>query len=624
MNRNRIANVVVALMVIASVGSAVSPVGTAAAASETYQFSGSPEIVAINVTGASGDVTVEFSTEGGPASGSQVIARTTVDAGTTDSPEVALANLGAYDSVNATVTGTGVSNLSTAKYGGRLLMPSDQVTMLGGTGGDPGFQCGLGERAAKAIDPSFTQLDCTAQPGSTTVNTTDSDAQQVGLDLTQAALNDEAAFENWNSTISNNLEDSKTVARVKAKNAYIRALNNGSSKAAAKSAAKEAKNDYLARWQNATISEWERQIADYGYRHGVAESEAGLQADGFPIGEGATDSGGNVNGTANVTFHVGYYEYIFLDGNGATLTYNGTVDQQVTLANGKTVTVDGLKVGYYDSSGSGWVYKTFLPSTGKYQFTNGGEVEVLGTYTAGAVDSTGSAESATNFEAYESIWTQLDNQEQALDGEIDTLANNTYSAYTQGEINNSDLMDPYVLASEYSPGSEYQGWAAAQLTLLGQNNPDAMESIGYMNVTDETDNTSYQGVLMSPSNPSSGEFAVNSTYDASTLSGQQYIVTDSQIHELTGNFTLTAAQTHSGESVQNVTMYEKQYTTTNVTELQQLYDDLSKTRAEIEAREQNLLSSGGGGLLGSSSTLALVVIAGGAVYLLGREERGDP
>ncbi len=37
-----------------------------------------------------------------------------------------------------------------------------------------------------------------------------------------------------------------------------------------------------------------------------------------------------------------------------------------------------------------------------------------------------------------------------------TLAENTYSAYQAGEITHSDLVDPYVLASQQSPGDDFE------------------------------------------------------------------------------------------------------------------------------------------------------------------------
>jgi len=59
-------------------------------------------------------------------------------------------------------------------------------------------------------------------------------------------------------------------------------------------------------------------------------------------------------------------------------------------------------------------------------------------------------------ERYTAAWGKIQSQNTEVQGEMDTLADNTYDAYQNGRINNSDLVDPYLLASEYSPGSEYQ------------------------------------------------------------------------------------------------------------------------------------------------------------------------
>ncbi|NLV05296.1 hypothetical protein GOC83_04005 [Haloarcula rubripromontorii] len=193
---------------------------------------------------------------------------------------------------------------------------------------------------------------------------------------------------------------------------------------------------------------------------------------------------------------------------------------------------------------------------------------------------------------------------------METLVAGTYDAYQSGEINNSDLVDPYVLASERSAGGDFQTWSAAQLTLLGQNTPDNMDSAGEFEIT--TSGQTYEGILTSPSNPSSGSFEANTTYDASTLSGSQMVITEDQIVEIEGSFTLGNITTSGGEKTQNATIQKIQYQTTNVTELKQQYEDLAYRRAQLEAREQALKNSGGGGFLGGESvntTAAIVVVA---------------
>jgi hypothetical protein len=191
---------------------------------------------------------------------------------------------------------------------------------------------------------------------------------------------------------------------------------------------------------------------------------------------------------------------------------------------------------------------------------------------------------------------------------MDTLAENTYSAYQNGEINNSDLVDPYVLASQQSPGDDFQGWTAAQLTLLGTNSPENFDQIGSFNVTTE-DGTQYEGVLFSQENPASGQFENGTTYDTSNIGGTQYVVTSDRIVELDGTFTIDKITTTSGETTENVTIQKTTYETTNVTELKQQYEDLAYRRAQIEAREKALKQSAGGGLLGGGSVSPIAALA---------------
>ncbi|QIO21348.1 hypothetical protein [Haloarcula sp. JP-L23] len=576
-----------------------SGTATAAANTETYEFNGEPYMVVINTTEMSGTVTVEWHTEGTPGSGSTVLARTDVDTTSTDG--VALYAGAAYDSVNATVTGNGTA--TTEEYGGRLVTP-DRYTVIGGTGGDADLKCDLGERIGKAVDSGFTQLDCEAQPSNGNIAYSELEAQQTKQHLYESGLNQRAAHENYFTVMDNYLQDTETQALIIGKNAYIRALNNGSSEAAARSAAHSAVNDYYSVKQTNLIVQWESSIKHYEYLQSVASSETGITQDDQSTG--STDR---------------FVRMEQLESGGSFWAYQDYGGEtNATLLNGTDVAYDSYRALWKNSDGSTYGSGQVGVNTGLVDNPESGVADEGGRLKMNATSS-GSEYVYLDPVDFNTRWTNIQSQAQSVNDQLDTVVNNTYDAYTAGEIDNSDLQDPYVLQSQYNPGDEYQGWAAAQLTMLGQNSPDAMEQIGYMNVT--TGSETYTGVLMSQSNPSSGQFEVNQTYDAANISGQQYIVTDSQMHELTGTFTLDAIQTHSGERRTNITIYEKQYSTANVTEMTQLYDDLAKTVAELETRQQNLGTSGGGVLFGgSSSTLLLVVvIVAGVAFYAQRDDR---
>lgn len=565
--------------------------------SYSYQHTGAPEILVLDTGNVNGTFEVEYATDDGPGSGSTILARETYDAANLDNDELLFYNVGAYESVTVSVSNVdGEPKFDKRSELGNVVLSQ---TVVGSTGGDSDVMCDLSEQIAAATRPQIEQLDCSPQPGTTTVNTTGLDAQQVKQDLYQSGLNQQAAAENYQTTLDNYLQDTETQALIIGKNAYIRALNNGSSKAAAESAANEAVADYYSVKQQQLINEWERSVLHYEYMVSVAKSESGISQDHHDTGS-----------ASGRFLHAEYLQ----NGTNEYYAWNDYQgDTNTTLLNGTTVAYNSYRIlrkgGTGGTIGSGQVDVT----TGRIDPTNagvaGGRLIVENTSTSAEYVYMDPAE-------YSTRWTEIETQYQNTTAEVGTLINNTYDAYQSGEINNTDLVDPYVLASERSAGSEFQGWAASQLTLMGQNNPENFDQMGAFNVTTASGDD-YRGILFSPENPASGQFAANQTYDPSAIGGTQYVVTSGRIVELQENFTVQNITTTDGERIQNVTIEKTTYKTSNVTELKQLYEDLAYKRAQIEAREQALQAAAGGGLFGSGSvspTVALGVI--GVLVLL--------
>ncbi|WP_049939003.1 hypothetical protein [Haloarcula marismortui] len=547
----------------------------------TLEFNGGENILVVDTTDMSGTVTVTFSTKEVEGSGgsSQPLVKEEFDTTTTDG--VAMANLGAYDTVTATVEGEGTPTTST--HGGRAVMP-DGYTMLGGTGGDADIQCGIMESIGRAVDSGFTQLDCTANPGTTTVNTTGTDAQQTKLDIYQSAQNSKAQADNYQTTLDNYLSDTKTQARIIGKNAYIRSLNNGSSKSAAKTEAKQAVQDYYSVKQENLIAEWNTQIEHWKYLRSTAESESGIDSRFVRVDD------------------ADYYSepYTYYDrytGNSGTETK--------TLVNGTTVDSATFEVEEVADDGGTTINNQETVGIESGVLDSNIDTRWLG---VSSTDTTDGPVKMVVFEDYETSYAAIESQSDTVESNMDTLAENTYSAYQQGEINSSDLVDPYMLSSQQSPGDDFQGWTAAQLTLLGTNSPENFDQIGSFNVTTES-GTQYEGVLFSQENPASGQFENGTTYNTSNIGGTQYVVTSDRIVELDGEFTIDSISTQDGQTVQNVTIEKTTYETSNVTELKQQYEDLAYKRAQIEAREKALKQSAGGGLLGGGSVPPVVALA---------------
>ncbi|WP_420181835.1 hypothetical protein ACNO8S_09580 [Haloarcula sp. KBTZ06] len=587
-----LAGLLVLSTVVTGVGPALAQTATDSGP-VTYEYTGSPTTLIVDTSNLDGgtEFTVEYTTQGGPSTGTTVLARETYNTANLDGDVLLFLNSGAYESVNVTVSEYSGGEPKFDTWDGR---GETFHTKVGTTGGDSDLTCDVSDKIADVVG-YVDSLDCTAQPGTTTVNTTNTDTAQVKTDIYQSALNSNASTDNTLTVLNNDLKDAKTQARIEGKNAYIRALNNGSSKSAAKNAAKEAVSDFYATHQRNLLAEYTLTVSHFKYLRSTALNES-------------IDS-----------------SYVDTDDQSLSSTGDYTYDwnqptDSVTLTDGTTEDYTYVQISKtYGPGGDTETYDHYITNTAKSGATLGISAKSLGVH---GYSSDTSYVAVVPFERFQSTWTTIENQDQTVRDEMDTLAENTYSAYQAGEINNSDLVDPYVLASQQSPGDDFQGWAAAQLTLLGTNSPENFDQIGSFNVTTES-GTQYEGVLFSQENPASGQFENGTTYNTSNIGGTQYVVTSDRIVELDGEFTIDSISTQDGQTVQNVTIQKTTYETTNVTELKQQYEDLARKRAEIEAREQNLRGSAGGGLLGSSSSsLVLVLIGVGALYAVSQRRTG--
>ncbi|MBO4249373.1 hypothetical protein IL252_16295, partial [Halomicrobium sp. IBSBa] len=542
------------LIAVLLVSSAIAPAGLALAQDNTYSktIDGHPEHVIVNQQDIDGKFTVEVSTTDGPGGSNVTLARQRLGSGA--EKIIQFNNERAYESVTLEVTVHGTGSPS---FGSGSDRPVSLVYFIGSTGGDRDLTCDTGEQISSLTNPYVEVVECGTLPGSTEVNTTNADAEQVKLDIYQSAQNQQASSEIYHTTLDNYLEDTATQARILSKNAYIRALNTGASEAASKTEAKTANaNYYSIKYANLVIK-WNAAVAHAKHLENVTESESGVSESFHSVA--VSDQGGDI-GPVEI---VGY----------------GTTS--VTLPNGTTMTAQTIDIKVTDHSVDTSATYTWDPFRGTERVTGRSdtspsdaaaiyEVVIEGIH----VDGTDTAPEPVrylNFSAYPSRFDAIESQRQSVDSDIDTIATNTYDAYQAGEINNSDLIDPYVFSQEFSPGDEYQGWAAAQLTMLGTNSPEAMDSIGRFDIS--TADGDHTGVLMSQTNPDSGQFETNTTYDPANITGTQYVVTDDRIVELTTPFEIRSIETTDGERRQNVTIEKTTYETAdvNTTQLTKLY-----------------------------------------------------
>jgi hypothetical protein len=380
----------------------------------TKTFETGPHKVKIDLFDVSSETTITVITDESPAGNNTAILKKDVS-GSHNSAH--FRNAGAYESFTIRVEGAD-GPVSMSKGGvTNAWKPGDDGKFLGDTGGDPGFTYDLSEQIGESVMPSVVQLDRTPIPGSTTVDTTETDAQQTKIDIYQSAQNSKAQATNYHTTLDNYLSDTKTQARIIGKNAYIRALNNGSSKATAKSQAKRAVSQYYAVKQANLLQEWNTQTNHIQYLRDTASSESGIDAK--YVEQPTEDFDGTVN------------DYVYME---ATSWNQRT--STVTLVNGSTADSNEIKH-HLDFDGGGEDNKFYTDiTTGDidhvtYTNPNSGEgyyIDLRRTVVH-APDSNYDQMTALDYSEYASRWTTIQEQNTQVQNDIDTLAENTYSAY---------------------------------------------------------------------------------------------------------------------------------------------------------------------------------------------------
>lgn len=603
----RVFSVLVALLIVST--ATFSVVGSATAQTNQYEhtYTGSPGQVVVDFGTYSGSVDIVFNAP----SINQPVYATTISTNQIDSNRVRITNHGAYEDITVTITGP--STEPTYEQSDVQLFGNSHS--FGSTGADTDMECGSLEQVDQA-NGFESVIDCTGYPGVDDINTTSTDSQQLQQDIYQDALDTQATTNNTLTITDNYLNDTETSARIQGQNAYIRALNNGSSESSARVAARSAISDYYATHQRNLIETWNLSLSNWQYVNGVANNESGISGAQVPRTIYNDTYFVDVSGADDGAAESSSYGAVAYDSNGTT---------SVTLVNGETATAMSYTLqgdDYYSNTGelrgSNTVHQTYSPSsaptiTVTYDhttvYTDNGEL---------VVRSPGNnlpQRTVHNPQEFERAWSEIESQNQRVQDDMDTIVNNTYADYQSGQINNSDLVSPHVL-SQRSAGESHQSWAAAMLTSIGSNSPDTLESTGGFEVA--TSQGTYTGILFIEENT---QIENGTTYDSSNLNGTEYLVTANDTVELTGTWTVERITTTNGTGIQNVTYEDTTYKASNASELADNYDNLLEERAEIEAREQNLENSGGGALFGTSqsSLLVMMLLGGGVVFYIMRE-----
>ncbi|KAB1185833.1 MULTISPECIES: hypothetical protein [Haloferax] len=405
------------------------------------------------------------------------------------------------------------------------------------------------------------------------VSATDAHATAVGIHEGQNS---------YLTTTNNFMQDTRSVAFMKAKLTLINELQNGSTEANATAAANATVEEYYSNIQYNLVQDYNQRAAQIFYlgnqtsvemRHVYDSGSATVPSDLYRLDEQQGDP--TVSSVLLENGTVIYATSIYLkDTSGYTLQFD----------------TDPAETDF-------WVETK--PPTGSYQ-------------------------AVFESDPYEQTYTDLGNQSTQVKSNIDVYATSFYSQYNGSEFNSTEVaqLDPTLIASQASTeynSTGYYSYAAMQLAAMGASGD--LNVSHTIEITNGTNTSTYEGTLFYTGSDASAGWDTNTTYNVTDYNGTLYFAYQNNnssgiidVGQEGTEFTLTSAtNTDTGESVTTTVPQEYVYEETNASNLQEELDRLQTVRDEYEEAKS---SSGSLDLGGGVGTEDKAIIAGAIVVLL--------
>lgn len=398
------------------------------------------------------------------------------------------------------------------------------------------------------------------------------------------------SFNNW-------AQDMSTIGTMEGKAAYIRSLESANSSLPAKTSVKtdavEGVNNYYSGRLAQYLDRYTKQVLTQQTLYQSAVNET------------------------NTSFAQSLWTSTWDDGLDHGTYHNVTV----TLYNGSA-----HEIAVYASNAGGQSYAqgpvpssmvSDEPPDGYYQ-------QSIGVVTRQPPDSEYSSVTYYDQSEWVPAYNEIENSRSTAITQVENFVDSTYSNYQLGEINESDLIDPYLAARDYSPDGNFGTFTHRSLSAMGYSPPTNLSETKEMNLS--ADGEQLTGILLSDGLPAGGEFEIGKEYLVSNLDGRQFVQTGSKLSEIEQNVTINSVQGFDGEQTNGTVPYQTtNYNHTSIEEYKATLDDYQKMLAEANARQeelQNQASDGPtwpnpfSGLSRMQSILAIVAIAGAALLLI--------
>lgn len=427
----------------------------------------------------------------------------------------------------------------------------------------------------------------------------ESDADQTKVDIYNAGVQQQAETESYFAPYDNYLQDTDSVAWMKVEKAIAEAYKSGSTKAGAKTAARQAISDYYATKQINLIEQWNVSVSGVETIREQAEMEAGI-----------SDTFVEINETTG-----------YVTGNTVEFKYNGTAVTTTQLVNGSNHDAYGIRLAehQYGDGDSFWIGPHVVHPNFTKPMTAYNDPPDAG-YAYGVIvnppNSNYEQKEVMDWSKFSDRWRQIEELNANLQDEAEAYVDATWQDFETGTINASDVISSHTAMFEYGVRSanETEGLyrSIAALSLMGFDTPN-MTNAGTMTVRYNGANNT--GLLLAENAPG-GEWQVGKTYHTSNIAGPVMMATvDGNKLDLSGEFEIVGMTSKDGSQVNSTETKKYVYKTADTSETLELQRELTNLRQEIEDRE----SSTGGSPSGSDlpKRLLAVVAVLGAVLLYG-------
>jgi len=414
-----------------------------------------------------------------------------------------------------------------------------------------------------------------------------------------------AEIKSWSETsrtqTNNSLTNLQTTLYASGQAVQVKAIKNGSSATEVNQRVNESINERVAKMQYNQLQAWnqriqsilnlirETQSAGIGsFLISYALGDNGSGWSSFPLSDKA-DHFGRTNVTlANGTTYEAWYYDVRTSSRKAS---NGTASDSPEVW-----TVSHMPADSIDMPGNTGDHDFAAP----YRFSTKPINDQPRIYLLDSEVETTSAEN----------WNSLERKAQLAKENLAATTPSLVDQRAAGELNVSEVVNPTTLAQEYATKYESTGnlaYARATAAASGYATP-SLSNVSVMNVS--TSNLTYTGALFSQSAPPNGTWVLNETYSTSTIDGTQLVATTSgEMVELDGEFTISSMRDANGETLNETSVREYSYETSNASQYIKLQQELNDLREEVA--NQTASTPGGG----SSSGIDPKVL--GALLLLG-------